>query len=182
MAKLTQKLIQKYVDEELSFRQAEKVKALLEVSVEDKLEEQNLRRIGSLLRVMDEENTAGVSFDGLADKVLTEIKAKRVPVPFFERVKVWLLEFFAHRRAVWLPASAAMGAACLAVVFIQTVTSVSDKSGASYDTGIVLHSVAASTKGSQIVSVDFGEETGFQYALDDGAGNTFGVVWIEEDK
>ncbi len=178
MAKLTQNLLLKYTDDELSDSQANAVERMLESSPDDARTIEEWERIGSLLRVMDEETTRDVSFDGLADKVLAEVKTTRISLPFFERLKVWLSEFFEHRRAVWIPATAVACAACLAVVvpfFVQNRGANADFN----DTNIVLHS-ALIEEGSQIAAVDFGAATGEKYAVNDGRGNTVGVVWIDE--
>jgi anti-sigma factor RsiW len=177
MAKLTQELLQKYVDGELPPHQIEKVKSILASSPEDELVVQELTKIGSLLRIMDEETTAAVSFEGLAEKVLAEVKTTRTSLSFSEKLSAWFSEFFEHRRSVWIPASAAVCAACLTVAIFPLFSTVQN----GVDTGIVLHSTAAE-KGSRIAAVDFGSQTGVQYALDDGRGNAVGVVWIVEDK
>jgi anti-sigma factor RsiW len=179
MAKLTPEMLLKYSDGELSDSRAATVKNLLESSPEDAEMIEEWARIGSLLRVMDEETTKNVSFDGLADKVLAEIKTTRISLSFFDKLKVWFTEFFEHRRSIWIPASVAVGAVCLAVTLLPAVLRTSGASSDSGDANIVLHS-ASTTEGSRIADVDFGTATGRKYAIDDGRGITVGVVWIVE--
>ena len=182
MARLTEELLQKYVDGELSPSREAMVKNLLEASSKDSLAVEEFRRIGDLLRLMDEENTASVSFEGLADKVCAEIETDRGPLGFFEKLKVRFLEFLEHRRAVWIPTLAAVGAVCLAIVLTPLFASSPLRSPGASDSGIVLHSAKTSfSGGSRIVSADFGSHTGAQYELKDRAGNTIGVVWIADE-
>jgi anti-sigma factor RsiW len=177
MAKLTQELLLKYSDGELPDSQAAAVQSMLESSPEDALVVEKWERIGSLLRIMDEETTKDVSFEGLADKVLAEIKTTRISLSLVDKIKVWVAEFFEHRRSVWVPAAASVCAVCLAIAIVPSILhSAKPDSG---DTNIVLHS-AVTEDGSRIAEVDFGSATGSKYAIDNGRGSMVGVVWIVE--
>lgn len=181
MAKLTEELLGRYVDGELPNHENEKIKKLIDASPDDVHTVHEWTRVGSLLRLMDEETTADVSFEGLSDKILAEIKTTRASLSITEKLKTWFAEFIEHRRAVWIPASVAVSAVSLALAVLPVLNSSRlDRPAPPQDQGIALHS-AVSAKGSRITAVDFGTETGMQYALDDGTGSTVGVVWIVEN-
>ncbi len=179
MKNITQKLIEQYADGELPLNKAKTVKTLLDNSSNVDLSVEEIKRIGSLLRLMNEETAKDVSFDGLADKVLAEIKTDRTSLSYAEKLKVWLSEVIENRRGIWIPASAIACAACLAAVLLPSLSPSTTANSHTFDTNIVLHSTV-SGKGSHIATVDFGMESGLQYAVEDGMGNRVGVVWILE--
>ncbi len=180
MAKLTHEMLGQYLDGELSRQEAERMKSAIVASVEDKRTLDEWSGVGALLRIMDKETTADITFEGLSDKILAEIKTNRTTLPFIEKMKSWFAEFFEHRRAVWIPAAAVVGAMCLSLAMLPLFGAGSPAARPSSDSGIVLHSAAPASKGSRIAAVDFGLESGMQYSLDDGTGATVGVVWIVE--
>ena len=179
MAKLTHEMLGQYLDGELSPQETERMKSAIEASVEDKRTLDEWSGVGALLRIMDKETTADVTFEGLSDKILAEIKTNRTTLPFIEKLKSWFSEFFEHRQAVWIPAAAVVGAVCLTLAMLPFFTG-SPAGRPASDSGIVLHSAVPTAKGSRIAAVDFGLESGMQYSLDDGTGTTVGVVWIVE--
>ena len=181
MAKPADDILHRYLDGELSAQQAARVEKELRDSPGDRADVEAFGRIGTLMRLMDEEMTTDVSFEGLSDKVLAEIKTTRSSLSLWENIKTWLSEFFSYRRAVWVPAAAVVGAACSAVLIVPLFGAPPAAVSGASDTGIVLHSAAPATgTGSRIEAVDFGGATGTQYAMDDGSGHTVGVVWITE--
>ena len=180
MAKPADDILQRYFDGELSSQQAARVEKELRDSPDDRAEIETFSRIGSLMRLMDEETSVGVSFEGLSDKVLAEIKTTRSSLSLWENIRTWFSEFFSYRKTVWVPAAAVLGTACLAVLIVPLFTPAPAAVSSASDTGIVLHSAALPIGGSRIEAVDFGGASGARYAMDDGSGHTVGVVWITE--
>jgi anti-sigma factor RsiW len=64
-----------------------------------------LRAVSSLTRGALDAELAEVSFAGFTQRVMHGIEEER-PVALVERVRVWLEEFVANRRRVWVPAVA----------------------------------------------------------------------------
>ena len=177
MAKLSPELLGQYLDGELPTSETDRIRSMLDASDDEKRTVEEWAKIGSMLRVMDEETTSDASFEGLSEKVLAEIKTTRTSLPFSEKTKAWLSEFFEYRKTVWIPTVAAVGALCLALLALPAANPAPFQNEVSQGSGIVLHS-ATTPKGSRITAVDFGTQSGMQYAVDDGTGVTVGVVWI----
>lgn len=178
MTKLDDKTLERYFDGELSKQGRKDTLELIQKSDASLAFLEKNQRLGDLIRLMDEEKTKGISFDGLSKRVL-EASRQSAPTPWLERARVWFAEFFEHRRAIWIPA-VAVGAAAVALLFIPLSTV---QRGTSYEEGrgISLHSASSVVAGgSTIASVDFGGAKGTTYNLQNESGASVGVVWIVE--
>ena len=185
MAKLSEEMLAKYYDGELSDRQARWVEEQLEQSPEHKEALSKLNRMSHLLRLMHEESASDVSFDGFSNRVLTAVSKEERP-GFIERVKVWAEEFFEHRQRIWVPA-AAIATAAIAEVLVMPLSdgdSTPAIGGAPQQSGgqeIVEYSGGAKTAySSAIESVAHGKTAVEQYNLKNGEESEVGVVWIRE--
>jgi ferric-dicitrate binding protein FerR (iron transport regulator) len=180
MAKLTDELVERYLDGELKPRKARAVEKLLETSAEHRETLETVGQIGDLLRLMNEENLKDVSFEGLGARLDREIRADERPSRL-SRARVWVAEFLENRRGVWVPAAAAVGALALVLILLPRGPEGSQGglTSRNADDGIQLHTSSQPFM-SRIDSVDFGDLTGAQYSIDDDRGGKIGVVWINE--
>ena len=184
MARLIKELLERYHDGELNESQRRSVEAVLAESPDAKGSLDRLERLGDLLRVMHEEEAADVSFDGFEQRVLNSLDKGEQP-GFGERMRVWLGEFFEHRKPVWIPAAAVTAAAaCVVLVLaIAAPTQTPYGTGPMTDEGFVAREYANDqlpTWGSSIVSVNFGSGSGFTTSVVNDRGEALGVVWINE--
>jgi anti-sigma factor RsiW len=184
MARLTDQLLQRYHDGELSESDRRSVEASLAESPEARQSLERIQRLGELLRVMNEEEAAAVSFDGFEQRVMNGLD-RAEPPGFGERARVWLGEFFEHRKVVWIPTAAvAAAAACVMLVLaVATPTQAPHQHPQPDDGGFVIRGLEGDqlpTWGSAIVAVDFGNGNGFTTSVTDEHGETLGVVWINE--
>ena len=181
MDKTDMKTLDRYMDGELRPSPTNRIASMLKDSPEAQRYIDRNRELGNLLRMANEEKSKDVSFVGLADRVLNEIGTSDASLPLSTRIRTWFLEFFEHKRIVWIPA-AAVSAVALTLLFVPlshtTAPLQSQTTG-----GFTLHSATAGSEvnGSQIASVDFGTAAGTTYNLTNASGSTVGVVWIEEN-
>ncbi|KPK14223.1 MAG: hypothetical protein AMJ62_13525 [Myxococcales bacterium SG8_38] len=78
-----------------------------------------------------------------------------------------------QERRVW--AAVATGFAAAAAVLLAVVAWPSGPSGPSVDG-------ASAVRGSEVVEVDFGSNTGTIFEVEGGAGESLAVVWIDEEE
>ncbi len=177
MRKLTPDLLERYIDGDLKPKKARQVERLLSESPDHQEAYSELTQIGDLLRLMNEENLANVTFEGFKSQVEHQILSEDKLPPLVSRIGVWLTEFLDHRRVVWIPTVATITALTLALVLLPffSIHTASETP----NNGIQLYS-SPSPLISRIDSVDFGDLTGTHYTIKDNQGGTVGVVWINE--
>ena len=181
MGKLTRQLLQQYADGELGPKKAEKVARLLNESPEDQEYLIEMKKIGDLLRFMNEESLNDVKFDGFVEKVTKKTKEAEDRLSFWSRMQIGLAEFFEHRKGVWVPTAAAVGALTLALVFLPFATETSGVTPSeTAPTGEIRLHASTSPLSSKIDFVDFGDSKGSAFSISDEHGGTVGVVWIVE--
>lgn len=168
-------------DDELSPRQARKLEEELARNPQNREEIRRFERMGDLLRLMSEEKCSEVSFENFAQKVAEGVRAQSRP-SIGERFRVWVLEFFEHRKSIWVP-GAALAAASLAVVLaLPLMTGATSKDMTSTNGGPQIWTASAETFGySEVDAVSFGDTTGQVYQLSDGQGGSAAVVWIVDE-
>ena len=113
-----EELLQRYVDGEVSTAEAERLEASLKDSAELRQRHQELLRFRELMRASAEEMMTQVHSDALFARIERGIEAQG-PSSAFERMKLWLGEFFQHRAGVWMPAA---GATAMAAVVLLKVS------------------------------------------------------------
>ena len=181
MGKLTGKLLQQYADGELGRKKAEKVARRLAESPEHQEYLSEMAKIGDLLRLMNEESLSDVKFDGFAENVVKKIEKNRERLSFWSKMRIGIAEFFEHRRGIWVPTAAAVGALILALVFMPFATETSRVRSPATSGEIRLHTESSpSPLSSKVDFVDFGESKGSFTSITDEHGGTVGVVWIVE--
>jgi anti-sigma factor RsiW len=130
-----------------------------------------IRGTGALLRMaMDEaRDDVAPDFDGLADRVIAAIEAEPRPLPWTERLRVWLGEFVRYRRRIWAPPLALAGAAAAVLVVVFAL-------GRDAPT-------IERPQGSTVLSVSFGSTVdGTVFELEDKDGSTTAVIWVDQGK
>lgn len=183
MDRLTQEELARYHDGELSDEERERIEAALAAApAGDRAYLGRLDRIGDLVRLMNEEELAQVSFDGFADRVAAGIRAAGPP-PLAERARIWVSEFVEHRRIVWIPAASLAAAAIALVVAIPALRApdgAAAPSRAAAGPIWAASAAAAVPHGSEAILANRGEATGSEYALANDRGEKLGVVWVDD--
>jgi anti-sigma factor RsiW len=182
MPKLTEEMLERYLDGEMSPKKAKQVEHLLDAFPEHRESLAELTQLGDLLRLMSEERVKEVSFEGFSTQIERDIREEASHLPLSTRASIWIGEFFDNRRVVWVPAVATVSVLALALVFVflpANPSSPTTGAPAVVDKGIQLHT-GYTPLVSSINSVDFGELTGTHYSIKNDQGDTVGVVWINE--
>ncbi|MCP4601549.1 MAG: hypothetical protein GY847_13725 [Proteobacteria bacterium] len=182
MAKLTEELLERYHDGELSPRKAKWVEQRLKESPEHRNSLEKMVRMKQLIHLMNEEALTDVSFAGFKERVEIGIKREQGSGAW-ERLKVWAAEFFEHRQVIWVPSAAVATVAIAVLIALPFVTGTPAES--TYDNAnngiwMASNTPGVEAPGSTIVSINFGGATGEKYDIPDGQGGTVGVVWIVE--
>jgi len=187
MARVTREELARYRDGELSASERARVEeALRTAPAEDRAHLERLDKLGDLVRVMHEEQTSRVSFDGFAERVAEGVRAAKRP-GLGERLGVWLAEFFAHRRAIWIPAASLAGAAAAVLLVLPLVRGPQQSAplpqavaggiwSASTD-GVIATAVP---RGSEAVLANGGQVTGWAFTVPNERGELIGVVWVND--
>jgi anti-sigma factor RsiW len=181
MGKLETDMLDRYLDGELSSKETERVAKMVEASPESQATLDKTKKLGELIRLSNNEQCHDVSFEGLADRVLKKIEVSESPLPILIRLRVWLGEFFEHRKTVWIPAATICTAAALTLLMLPLSQVSPTPQHHPSNNGIALHSAIKAAGGSTIASVDFGAAAGTTYNVRIHNGATVGVVWIEEN-
>ena len=182
MGKLQHNVIERYLDGELSSRESKQTEEMLATSVESQRILEENQKLGDFVRMMTEERTRNVSFDGFTDRVLAATRNTSGSPSFVERMHLWMSEFFEHRRVVWIPA-AVCGVTAALVLLVLPLSEISPSPKPETENGITLHAATSVSfgSGSKIASVDFGGAEGKTFSLRNERGASVGVVWIEEN-
>jgi hypothetical protein len=180
MARVTQDELARYRDGELSASARQRVEEALRTYLE------RLDRLGDLLRVAHEELASQVSFEGFAERVAAGIHAAEKP-GVGERIRVWLEEFFEHRRAVWIPAVSAVSAVAALLLVLPLLHGPMPAAPAPQGTAGVIWAAsadsAASTavpRGSEAILANRGQVTGWEFTVPNDRGEPIGVVWLND--
>jgi anti-sigma factor RsiW len=184
MAKLTDELIERYYDGELSPKKAKWVEKQLAESPEHQARLEKMSRMSGLLHLMEKESLADVSFAGFEQRVKAGIRSQQKP-GFAERARVWLGEFFEHKQVVWIPSAVvvtAVLAVMIALPFMTAAPPSPDKGVRENEIWAASDTSRVEPPSSAIVSVNFGKATGKQYDVPNAKGGTVGVVWIVESQ
>jgi anti-sigma factor RsiW len=178
MANINQKLLERYYDGELSPKKAKQIEDQLANDAEHRESYRQMSQIGDLLRLMNEEDLNTVSFDGFEQRVAAGISVEEKP-GMLEQLGIWISEFFAYRKAIWIPTTAAVGIAMVALLIVPAVLRSNIFNGAS-PPAIVTYEASIARTGSKIESVTFEGMTAVDYRVSkiDGQDGTIGVVWI----
>ncbi len=182
MKRLPEKLLVRYHDGEIGEKDMKRVESTIQESVRDREFLEEMSRIGDLLRLMNEENLDSVSFDGFEQRVLNSLDRAQRP-GFFESARVWMSEFFEHRKTVWIPTASLVGAAAAVLLVLPLVTGTvppATHSGADVSSGIWAAAADRSPGGSEVSLMNRGQALGTEYSVLNERGEAIGVVWIDE--
>ena len=182
MKRLPEKLLVRYHDGEIGEKDMKRVESTIQESARDREFLEEMSRIGDLLRLMNEENLDSVSFEGFEQRVLNNLDRAERP-GFFESLKVWMSEFFEHRKTVWIPTASLVGAAAAVLLALPLVTGTVPPAtdlGDDVSSGIWAAAADRSPGGSEVSLMNRGQAVGTEYSVLNERGEAIGVVWINE--
>ena len=189
--------LQQYFDGELPEAEAEQLRAEIDASEEVQLRLASLERLHGLMVLAAEESTGDLGSDALFDRVragidqekssgahrsLQAIDGGAEPASGSRPMEGWKIS---------IPVAAGIAAAAAAVfIFIQADTV--DPSPVAHTeqpqieidepSMTVIEPEQEVIQGSEVIEVDFGENTGTVFAVQGEAGEPIAVVWINDEE
>jgi len=183
MTRLNEKLLARYYDGELSDKQARRVEAQLASSDNDREALEKMSRLGDLLRTSNEEQLLNISFDGFEERVLNAVGQSK-SLGLSERAKVWVNEFFEHRRHLWIPAASFAGAAAAILLIVPLFSKAPIVNTPLQRDNQEIWAASANTVvisgGSEVVLLSRAQTSGVEYSIKNDRGENIGVVWIND--
>jgi len=191
---LDEEALNLHFDGELPPDRAAAAKRHLETCAECGKRLHALERLHEMVVLSAHAGAEGIDFDRVFSQVERGVRAQP-PLPFFERMKTLVQELIEHRPLqVFLPATGALAAAAW-LILSTTAAPGPNASGATAEQGTEQAARRERDQGverermmlaekleSEVVQVDFGENSGtvFEIALADGASTP--VVWINDEE
>lgn len=176
-------MVQRYLDGDLPDEEAEAVRAMLAEDADEQARLESFERLGDLLRMAADDSMALVDSDALYSRVVLGIRKATGA----HRVQV--VELQQRNRRV-----ATAGFAALAIAAAATLVYVTSEPGGDAETATPtpdtppdrdpqhLVVIEEPPGGSEVLEVDFGENTGTVFAVEGIEGEPIAVVWITDEK
>jgi len=187
MARLTHEELTRFHDGELSASERARIEGVLQgASDQDRVHLEKLDKLGDLLRLMHEEQSSQVSFDGFAERVAAGIRAQEKPT-MGARLGIWLSEFFEHRRVIWVPAASLVGAAAAVLIALPFMGTPKETSRPSSTPSPEIWTASAATaqqnavsRGSEAILSNRDQVSGMELVVSNERGEPIGVVWVND--
>ncbi len=179
MEPLSEDIIGRYYDGELSPGQRAHVEKALMASADARRELSANARMSEAFRILGEDSLDGVSFDGFDKRVMNLVQSRVERPGAVERLRVYLKEFFDYRKVVWIPAVSVVGAASAALLAIGLAghPSVPTMPGAKAPE---TWQASAGELISEARIANSDEVRGTQYRILTDNGRSIAVVWIDD--
>lgn len=194
MSHLEDDLLQRYSDGDLEGAEANDLAAKIEKSDVEKRRVKSLAQLGSFVRLRAADTTDDLDSDDLfasIESALDEEKAA-APAPEVSRGGLRVIEgggeSTSERPArpeswkIFVPAAALLAAAAVLIAVLNA-----GPKDATDDVAVTTQveegtvTVVEAPHGSEVVEVDFGENTGTVFEVEGSTGEPIAVVWISDD-
>ena len=166
--------LQMFFDGELSPEEEAELRQELESSPEGQEELRQWSAIREEMQAMSQQWTTEIDSDALFARIEADLEAPSAdeapaPIPF-ERPRPELHVVPGGReKRIW--GGVATGFAAAAAIFLAVLSSPDEPSVPSL----------AESRGTEVVEVDFGENSGTVFNVEGGAGQPLAVVWIDDE-
>lgn len=167
--------LQMYFDGELSPEEEAELRRELETSPEGQEELRQWSEVREAMQAASLEWTAALDSDALFARIEAELESPAVAEPPnvvpIERPKPELRVVPGGReKKIW--GGIATGFAAAAAIFLAVLSAPDDPNGGSL----------SAARGTEVVEVDFGANSGTVFNVEGGAGQPLAVVWIDEEE
>jgi anti-sigma factor RsiW len=170
-AKVQDEMLQMFFDGELAPEEEAAVRRSLEASPEGSAQLREWEQLRVAMKSVSADWAAQIDSDALFARIEADLSAPVIPIdrpvppPVFREVPG------GRERRVW--GAAAIGFAAAAAIFLAVVASPGSapRDGSS--------DIA---RGSEVLEVDFGANTGTIFEVEGGAGESLAVVWIDDEE
>lgn len=167
--------LQMYFDGELSAEEEAELRRELETSPVGQEELRQWSEVREAMKAASVDWTAALDSDALFARIEAELEspaaADRPNVVPIERPKRELRVVPGGReKRIW--GGVATGLAAAAAIFLAVLSAPDDPTGGSRD----------AARGTEVVEVDFGANSGTVFNVEGGSGQPLAVVWIDEEE
>ena len=173
--KTEEEKLQMFFDGELAPEEEAAVRRTLESSPEGMAQLREWERLSEAIKGVSDEWAGGIDSDALFARIEADIHAPVVPIerPAQEPPTLRVVPG-GHERRVW--GVLATGFAAAAAIFLAVMAwpeSHPDPTGLAG---------GGTPRGSEVLEVDFGSNTGTIFEVQGGAGESLAVVWIDDEE
>ncbi len=170
-AKTEDETLQMFFDGELAPEEEAAVRRSLEASPEGSAQLREWEQLRVVMKSVSADWGAQIDSDALFARIEADLSAPVIPIdrpapaPAFREVPG------GRERRVW--GAAAIGFAAAAAIFLAVFAS---------PKGAPEEGAPAVARGSEVLEVDFGANTGTIFEVEGGAGESLAVVWIDDEQ
>mgnify|MGYP001815196344 FL=1 len=167
----TDEKLQMLFDGELAPEEEAALRRSLEDSPEGMAQLRDWEKLRNAMQTASSQWAGGIDSDALFARIEAELIAPEAPVvPIQSEAPVLRMVPGGRERRIW--GAVAGGLAAAAAIFLAVMT----WPGGSTPTG------APIARGSEVLEVDFGSNTGTIFEVEGGAGEMLAVVWIVDEE
>jgi len=169
-AKTEDDKLQMFFDGELAPEEEAAVRRDLESSAEGKAQLREWEQIRNAMETVSSEWAGAIDSDALFARIEAEISTSAVPEPTVVAPPVLRVVPGGRERRVW--GAVATGFAAAAAIFLAVITWPAEQAPTGEDMA----------RGTEVLEVDFGGNTGTIFNVEGGAGESLAVIWIDEEE
>ena len=169
-AKTEDDRLQMFFDGELAPEEEAAVRRDLQSSAEGKAQLREWEQIRDAMKTVSSEWSGAIDSDALFALIEAEISAPAVPEPKLVAPPVLRVVPGGRERRVW--GAVATGFAAAAAIFLAVVTWTGEEAPPGDEMA----------RGTEVLEVDFGANTGTIFNIEGGAGESLAVIWIDDEE
>ena len=166
----TDEKLQMFFDGELAPEEEAAMRRDLESSTEGKAQLREWEQIREAVQIVSNEWSAEIDSDALFARIEAEISAPAIPEPAEEGPSVLRVVPGGRERRVW--GAVATGFAAAAAIFLAVIAWPAEQA----PPGVEM------ARGTEVLEVDFGANTGTIFNVEGGAGQSLAVIWIDDEE
>ena len=166
----TDEKLQMFFDGELAPEEEAAMRRDLERSAEGMAQLREWEQIREAMQNVSSEWTDAIDSDALFARIEAEISAPAVPEPARQAPPALRVVPGGRERRVW--GAVATGFAAAAAIFLAVIAWPAEQA----PTGV------QTTRGTEVLDVDFGANTGTIFNVEGGAGESLAVIWIDDEE
>ncbi|MGB3051827.1 MAG: hypothetical protein WBB42_12560 [Polyangiales bacterium] len=163
--------LQMFFDGELAPEEEAAVRRSLEASPESSAQLREWEQLRVAMKSVSADWAGEIDSDALFARIEAELSAPVIPIDRPVQPPALRAVPGGQERRVW--GAAAIGFAAAAAIFLVVIAS---------PEGAPQGGAPAVTRGSEVLEVDFGANTGTIFEVEGGAGESLAVVWIDDEE
>jgi len=169
-AKTEDDKLQMFFDGELPPEEEAALRRDLEGSAEGMTQLREWEQIRDAMKTVSSEWTGAIDSDALFARIEAEISAAAVPEPAVMAPPRLRVVPGGRERRIW--GAVATGFAAAAAIFLGVITWPAERAAPGVEMA----------RGTEVLEVDFGANTGTIFNVEGGAGESLAVIWIDDEE